>query len=423
MKKFPILFFLSIISFISKAQTLDDVNELMGKFQYREAKNLIDKYFENPKKASDAQAWYYKGRVYIALSNDSTTAIMESYDLKIQAFDAFQKTQSLDKQDTYMKIEAYNSYLNLYYGFYELGAKGFNAKNFDLALNSFKKAIDTKDFILSKNYTYTDVKLYPLDTSLILNCAASAAQAKKNDESMSFYKILTDANISGKDYVELYQLLADYYMKKDDTANFNEIIAKAKKYYPGDDTWMDLELKEVSRKGDKTALFSKYDQLIAQNPSNFVLPYNYAVELYNSLYGKDAPNSGDTNMAKTLTTVLKKAIANENKVEITATMLMCNHLYNLASDFWNNADKIKGPKPEDLKRKANLKAAANKPMDECIQYGEIAVKFFESKSTKSDLDKANYKIVLGYMSDIYSLKKNTVKAAEYEKKNAAADRL
>ena len=84
---------------------------------------------------------------------------------------------------------------------------------------------------------------------------------------------------------------------------------------------------------------------------------------------------------------------------------------------------IKSTKPDDVKRKSELKAAANKSMDECIIYAVNVERFFEAIPNKTPIQKANYKIALGYLSDIYSLKKNPVKAAEYEKKNAAADKL
>ena len=70
-----------------------------------------------------------------------------------------------------------------------------------------------------------------------------------------------------------------------------------------------------------------------------------------------------------------------------------------------------------------MKAVANKSMDECITYSELALKYYEAIPSKTPIQKANYKIVLGYMADIYGLKKNPVKAAEYEKKSAAADKL
>ncbi len=422
MKKFFLSLTMLVFAFAAMSQNLESINDLMGEFKYKEAKTAIDKYLSNPKKATDAEAWYYKGRIYNALSNDSTVPQSELLALRKDAFAAFQENQKLDKKDVFLALEAHVSYLNVYYGFYDLGAKEFNAKNYDGALTAFKWANDVKDFILEKKYTYTDAKLSVLDTSLIMNIGASAIQAKKEPEAIAYYMKIINAGVTGSDYRDIYEYVAEYYSKSDNESAMNEVLAKAKKAYPTYDYWMELSLRYTSKKGDPAALMAKYEQLIAENPTNFVMSYNYAVELYNSLYGKDAKQAGDSMVAKKLTASLKNTISLE-KDDNTANVLMCNHLYNMSSELVNATNAIKVPKGDDIKKKSDLKAASNRAMDECISYSEMAVKYFESISNKTNLQKANYKIVLGYLSDIYTLKKNPAKAAEYEKKYAAADKL
>ena len=39
-----------------------------------------------------------------------------------------------------------------------------------------------KDFILAKKYTYTDVKINPVDTALLMNAGAAAINSKKELE-------------------------------------------------------------------------------------------------------------------------------------------------------------------------------------------------------------------------------------------------
>lgn len=423
MRRILILCGLFLTGTVANSQNLDDINDLMGKMQYREAKAGIDKYLSNPKKANDAEAYYYKGRIYNSLSHDSTVAQAEQYTLKGEAFEAFKKNQQLDSKDVYLQLETHTSFLDLYYGYYDLGARSYNTKNFQGAIDAFKKAIELENFILDKKYEYQQTSLNRLDTSLVLNIAACAIQQKNEELAIEFYKKLTDANISGADFKEVYQYIVDYYVKKDDQKSLDEILAKAKKMYPNDEYWMDAEIRISSKSGDKNVLYAKYEKLIAENPSSFVLPYNYAVEMYNSLYGKDASNAGDAAMGEKLTATIKKAIANEDKAEITSTMLMCNHLYNMSADLVNNSNMIKGAKPEDVKKRNDMKAVANKSMDECIVFSEMALKYYEAIPSKTAIQKANYKIVLGYLADIYGLKKNPAKAAEYEKKNAAADKL
>lgn len=424
MKKLKLLVLLCLLLSSTYAQKMDDINELIGKNQYAEARESIDRYLFNPKKLNDAEGWYRKGTIYNSLSKENDTPLDSMFSLKSVSYDAFRKYQTVDSKDLFMMLENFTSYIDLYYGFYDVGVKQFNAKHFSEAMDAFKKAIEVKDYILSKKYEYNQVKLYKLDTALVMNLAASAIQAKKENEAVLYYKQITDASIYGADYKDIYEYLLDYYMRKEDENSMNAILNKVKQHYPENlESWLDLELKAASRKGDKSVLFAKYDQLIAENPTGFILPYNYSAEMYNSLYGKDATNSGDIAMSNKLTETIKKAINNEPNEEKTATTLMTNHLYNMSADLINTSNTIKGTKPEDIKKKSDLKLLANKTMDDCIVYCDQMVKYYEAIPAKTAIQKANYKIVLGYLSDMYNLKKNPVKAAEYDKKNAAADKM
>lgn len=113
----------------------------MNKRQFKSAKDAIDKYMADPKNNIKPDGWYYKGRIYNSLSYDSTLSKKEIYDLKLQAFEAFQKNQQLDDKDLRMKVEQYQSYLDLYFGYYDLGATQFNAKDYSGAYESFKKPL------------------------------------------------------------------------------------------------------------------------------------------------------------------------------------------------------------------------------------------------------------------------------------------
>lgn len=420
-----IFYLITFLIFSSKlmSQDLDDINEMMGNLQYKSAKTAIDKYLSNPKKAADADGYYFKGRVYNSLSNDSTVTLKESYSLKTDAFEAFKQCQQLDKKEVRLKLESYQSFFALYFGFYDLGVKYYNAEDYDAAVDAFKKTLEINEFIYSKKYENAQAKLNKIDTSLILNIAAAAIKAKKDDIAVLYYNKLVDYNIGGRDYKDVYLYLIDYYSKKQDEVAFNKILEKSKKMYPNDPTWVDLEIEAINKKGDKSILFAKYEELIAADPSNFVLQYNYSVELYNGMYGKNATKAGDTATAKKLTETLIKAIANEPKEDITATVLICNHLYNQSSDLLNSASVIKSNKPEDIKVKNAIKSKAGLLMDDCIKYAENAERFYQGLSTKTSMQKANFKIILGYLNDLYSVKKNAVKAAEYEKKLSSVEKL
>ena len=413
MKKMYFLLLMMFSSMAGFSQSLDDIADMMAKKDFTAAKTAIDKYLSDEKNAAKPEAWYFKGRVYNSYSYEKTTPESELFGLKSAAFEAFKKNQAMDSKDVRMKIENYGSYLDLYYGFYDLGATLFNGRKYDDAFGAFKKALEVGEYILGKNYTYPQATIYKLDTALVLNTAISATQAKKDDESIVYYRKLTDANVSGEGYKEVYEYLVEYYNKKGNKEELDQMLAKAKKFYPTNNYWNQVELDNIAAKGDKDVLLAKYEEMIAADPENFALNYNYAVELYNKNYGSDDKKSDEASREK-LTSVLKKAIAIDKGID--ATVLMANHTYNMASDAVSAASMVKGTKPEDVKKKAELKAISNRKMDDCIVYSDQVVKFYEGMPELKAKQAANLKIVLGYLTDIYNLKGDAKKSAEYEKK-------
>ncbi len=413
MKKMYFLLLLIFSSWAGFSQSLDDIADMMAKKDFAAAKAAIDKYLSDEKNAAKPEAWYYKGRVYNSYSYEKSTPESELLGLKTAAFEAFKKNQVMDSKDVRMKIENYGSYLDLYYGFYDLGATLFNGRKYDDAFGAFKKALEVGEYILGKNYTYPQATIYKLDTALVLNTAISATQAKKDDESIVYYRKLTDANVSGEGYKEVYEYLVEYYNKKGNKEELDQMLAKAKKFYPSNNYWNQVELDNIAAKGDKEVLLAKYEEMIGADPENFALNYNYAVELYNKNYGSDDKKTDEASREK-LTAVLKKTIAIDKGID--ATVLMANHTYNMASDAVSAASMVKGTKPEDVKKKAELKAISNRKMDDCIIYSDQVVKFYEAMPDLKAKQAANLKIVLGYLTDIYNLKGDAKKSAEYEKK-------
>ena len=415
MKKLCFFSFVLFVAAGAGAQSLDDIGKLMEKNKYDAAKVSIEKYIADPKNVASAEAWYYKGRIYNSLSKDSTVAKQDAYNYKQTAFDAFKKNQQLDKLDLRMKSEFFKSYLDLYLGFYDLGAQNFNLKNYPAAYNAFSKSQEMENFILSKNYLYDEIKLNKLDTALVMNIAASALQASDTLNAVINYRRITDAGITGLDYERVYEYLARYYLDKKDNSNAQMILTKAKTAYPTNNFWNALEVEQISKSGDIKALLARYDELYNKDPRNFANSYNYAVEMYNSLWANDN-KSPDTTLFLKLTTVLRSAIAVDESMD--ATMLLNNHLFNVAADYSNKAALIKvtkTTKPDELKKKKDLNASSISYMNELIPYGESMIKFLSAKTTLTTKQKINYKQVANYLSDAYRVKGDLKKSAEYDK--------
>ncbi len=405
-------------------QSLDDINKFMLLQQNKKAKEMVDKFLTEPKNAAKGEGWYYKGRIYNALSKDSTATPSDAMKLKLDAFEAFKKYQQLDAKEESFIAEKHGSYFDLYNGLYDIGAKEFNGKNFANSFEGFKNALAVEDYVNAKGYDYNSYKFPKLDTPLVINTAVAANQAKNEDAAVSYYRKLTDASVSGQQYLNIYQYLVEYYNKKNDDANVTAMLAKGRSVYPNDDYWTDFELDKISKKGDKQLLMAKYKELIKANPTKFTYPYNLAVELYNQIYVGDKRPANSRALKDTLTEAIKTAIATEalDKKGIEGKTLMVRHLYNWAYDCQDSSKKIKGVKPADIKMRNDYKALSMKKIDECIPYANAVADYYAALPTLKPVQKANYKDVLDKLSQFYGTKGNPTTAAEYDKQKIVVDK-
>ena len=78
MKKYCFVMFMTFAGMVSFGQSLAEINEMLGKAQYKKAKEGIDKFLSDTKNAAKSDGWYYKGRVYNVYSKDSSLSVSES---------------------------------------------------------------------------------------------------------------------------------------------------------------------------------------------------------------------------------------------------------------------------------------------------------------------------------------------------------
>jgi hypothetical protein len=401
-------------------QDLDAIKEVAGKGQLDKAKDGIDKYLAVEKNAKKADGWFYKGVIYNEIAKSEQFAALAA-DPRMDAFNAFKKYQELDPKNVLMVLEQNVRLFDIYNGFFDMAAKNYNAKNYDMAFNNFKNAEMVQQYIFSKDFSYNGFSFTKLDTNLVLNTALAARLAKRTDESIVYYQKLADAKVSGEQYLEMYEFLVDYYNKKKDAAATAKYLALGQELYPTNDYWMETEITMAGEQG-KDALYKKYEEMIARNPNKYVLRYNYSVEMYNALYTGDNKPTNITEMEGKMIEQLKKAME-VNPQSADAALLMTRHYYNQAYDRGEDLNKIKGTKPEDVKKKADLKALVARHLDDAIKYGEQCMATYNGVTTLKTHDKTNIKIASDILMRLYEQKKNTEKMNFYKKKMEDVDKM
>ena len=426
MKKAFFLFILFTISNLAFAQSLEDINDLMGKNDYRKAREAIDKFIIEPKNASKSDAWYFKGRIYNSLSKDSTIATEDALNLKGESFNSYKKLQLLDKLDLRLKLENYISYFDLYNGFFDIAAKAYNGKNYALALKGFKNALIVEDYVRVKGYEANGYKFPALDTSLVMNTAICAKQANNIEESDNYYKTLADANVFLPNYLNVYTTLAESYYKKNDVQAFNAIVAKGKAFFPQEPYWDvsfydGLAIDNAIKGLKKEELLIKYEELMGKYPTNFIMVNNYGIELYKYIYSPDVKSEELPGYKSKLLEVLKKAISINSTAD--DNFLMANYLYNNSFDLTELSKKIKGLKPDDVKKRAELNKEVKKAEEDCIPYALKAVELFEKLPKMKTIEKVNYKQSLEMLAEIYRVKGDVKKSAEYKARQEAVSKF
>ena len=398
------------------AQSIEDIEAQVAKGEYDKAKTSVDAFLTKEKNAAKPDGWWYKGVVYneIAKSEKYKSLAPEG---RMDAFNAFKKYYELDPKAIRATLEQHVRLFDIYNGYFDLGVAGFGASKFDDAYTNFKNALMVEEYIGGKGYEYNGFKFPVFDTTLIQNIALSAYRAKKDDEAAIYYKKIADQRIAGKDNVDIYQLLIEYYMKKGDQVNAEKYFALGRELYPADDRWYQMELEQVDAK-DKKALFAKYEELMPKYPDKYILSYNYAVELFNLTYAGDTKPADYKEKQQKVEGVLKKTLAiNKNYPE--ANVLMARHYYNILYDFQDDIQAVKGTTPADQKKKADLKTKMIEAADQLIVYSQAAYDLYGAKATLKAGEKGNYKVVASYLATAYEVKGDKAKADEYRKKSEA----
>ncbi|MBC7902908.1 MAG: hypothetical protein H7Y27_05775, partial [Gemmatimonadaceae bacterium] len=370
MKKVLLTTLLAVAGLGLFAQKVDKAKELLKANKLKEAKTEIDNFTADAKNAKAAEGFYVKGKTYAAIANDSVIAATVP-DARWTAFESLKKYVELDDKIVSLMIDNYKPIMDVYQGYYKVGAAEFNQNKFPEAHVNFKNCLAVSEYMASKNWT--NIKL---DTTVILYTGISAEKGGKPDEAAMYYGRLADAKVQGEGMVEIYKWLTDYHARKKDDANMKKYLSLGKEVYPKDPFWNVYELDNLREGTDKNALFTKYEQVVAENPTDFAVLYNYAVELYTAGYATEVSQrpANSVEMIAKSETNMKKVI--EMKNDYTNAYLVLGQIaYNRGVDINNDMKAIRPPaggklKPEELKKKDDLRKAAMVKFDEAIPHFE-----------------------------------------------------
>ncbi len=414
---------LVLLGLVSQGQDLEDIKKYVYLNQLDKAKPEIDKFLSNEKNATKVPAaWYYKAYLYGNLSRQAGKTPAESRNMAEEAFNAIKKYMELDPKAPLTTEENNSTLYNLYYGLYDLGVKMYTQKDYATSCDFFKQTLDVHDWAYAKGLNGPNgLKFAAHDTDIVWNLAVLSNELKRTDDALGYYKRIADAGLADEKYAEAYDELVKKYRKEGNKELFNKYVAVAKKNYPTDPYWEAIEIEFAVKGLEGEEAFKVYEELIPSHPNSYMLYFNYGYELEKYIYSQDAKGKDISAYKKRIPELFKKAI--EINSTIDANMLMANYYYNVSFDILDEANKIKGTKPDDVKKKNELMASSKATLLESQPYAEKAEELFSKLKEYKTSDKVNYKQVLDVLSAVYKQKGDLKKSEEYTKKKADVDKL
>lgn len=420
MRKPIITAILAIATLVASAQSVDDALKQLGKANDK-AKETIDKLTADPN-SKNADAWYVKAQVYNALAMDDKfkTSVPDAYE---QAFEAFRKSYDIDPNNKRMLLDLYKTAFVAYEGVANRAAQAYQANNMAVAFDGYKKTIEYGDYLKSKDLAYSGYKVPKIDTGMVFMAGYTAMKIEKNDDALIYFTKIVDAKIGKEaDYVIPYQFVTFQYKTKKDEANFKKYAQIGREVYPKDPYFITIKLDWARENNNYPDLFSAYEELIALQPDSLNNNLSYASEMFDYLFIKNSdkkPSDYDA-VAGKIEEQIKKTLSKDYD-PLSSNLIIGQLYYNQGLEQLTEADKIKGTKPEDVKKKADLKAKAVAKYDMALPYTEKVTSLLEQKdaATLTGKEKHTLKNMYIMLGDMYTAKGDKVKSAEYDKKYSA----
>jgi hypothetical protein len=401
-----LLGFFSFITFVASSQDLQVVQRSIASNDYLSAKQQIDIFFSDKNNSNNAAAWYYKGRVYteVVRQHDKTN----SQALQ-DAFTAYKRYQELDPKNKLMQLNDNVDLFQLYDLSYNTAADFYNDRNYGLAYNNFKVALEVEEYIAKKGFSFQGKSFPSLDTSLVNLTGSAAYLSKREEEAIPYFERLANAKIAGDDYKGVYALLYSYYTKKNDLVKAVKYLTAGKELFPDNAYWIKLELGNAVSEKDR---FLRYEQLLQKYPGNFDLMLDYSVELFNYVYAENKPSDFDNRQGRLQSLLIKTLTADPNSA--MANFVMSEHVYNQLYDMEEVFSGMKEDTPAEQTKKKNFGTKLDQKYEELLTYSLKAYDLYANNLTLET--KTNCHKVLNQLIAYYQKKKLGDKVSYYQEK-------
>jgi tetratricopeptide (TPR) repeat protein len=253
-----------------------------------EAKTNIEIAVADAEVGIDPKAWLYAGEIYTAIWTDANLkgANPTSIDL---AYAAFNKVVALDDKKKFKK-DVESGMLGVMAELFNRGSDNFNNKNYEQALEDFVRVIESKN-TLDKYFDgkFDEAKIKEMRLDLITTqyyAGVAATLSKKYDQAEALLNPLLDKKVDAEMEVKIFSSLIDMARAKGNASQAKDILARARKSYPGDQSLLITSIQMAQEEGRLVEAEAELLQAVEQDPTNITLKFAVA-SVYDDL-GKKA---------------------------------------------------------------------------------------------------------------------------------------
>lgn len=284
MKKLVILLAVVLTANVMMAQKMDRTNayNYNRNGQFDKAIESIEKCinheaFLGMKPKDQAQAWLYRGMIYVNVHQKPEFAAKYP-DALDKAYESL--TRCIQTDADYAKDNASEIYPRIAHiatTFFQDGVDNFNNETYPQAGASFRKSYNIS---LNGNNP---------DTSALVNAALSYMRGNMFDEALANYEDLKNL---GYDHVDLYKNMSNCYLAKNDEEKAQEILQAGLDKFPGDAGLIIEKINLLIKQGKSEAAVNDLNKLQELDPNNPSILF-----ILGTIYGNDSNDIFDADKA------------------------------------------------------------------------------------------------------------------------------
>ena len=325
----------------------------LRKNKLEKAIEAIEPAIEHKRTKDEAKTWYYRGNIYLGAHMTEKEEYKDLVENPLDtAYYSYKKAFKLDEKEKYTSdLKDRMKYISEQY--FNKGVTKYKAKEYDQALDGFKKAAMV-------NKEYRD----KIDTAAYYYAGNAADLAGKKDVAMEYYKQAKEYNF---DNHRLYSSLSRLYSAEGDTAKALDVVNEGLKKYPGEYDLIITETNIFLAQGDTEKALENLQLAVKKDTTNPSLWFAAGVNYEKMMKNQEADSLKKAFMDEAVN-AYEKAL--ELKTDYYKPAFNLGAIYvNRAATLQNKANQL----PLDQTEKYNaMKKEADSTLKKALPYLEKA---------------------------------------------------